>query len=117
MWVNDKEVEAMATVLDITVHEFRQLYLDRVMGRYTLKEDPKTYDCVFLQGKLCSVYQARPTQCRTFPWWPGVVESEESWKSTALSCEGINDEAPLVSREHIEAELEKMYESGHADRH
>ena len=117
VWVNDEEIASMAEVLEISVKQFRWRYLDRVAGRWTLKEDPTNYDCIFLKGKLCMIYKSRPTQCRTFPWWPGVIESEASWKDAAKTCEGINDEAPIVPRHKIESELEKMYDSGHADRH
>jgi Fe-S-cluster containining protein len=29
-------------------------------------------------------------QCRTWPFWQEVVESQESWKEAASECPGIN---------------------------
>ncbi|MBA2369084.1 MAG: YkgJ family cysteine cluster protein [Candidatus Protochlamydia sp.] len=45
-------------------------------------------------GYKCEVYLARPKQCQTFPWWP--ENSVESWRLAAQSCEGINQEVPVV---------------------
>ena len=37
------------------------------------------YACVFfdLEKKCCSIYEARPTQCRTFPFWDYFKENKE----------------------------------------
>ena len=35
---------------------------------------------------LCKLYQARPTQCRTWPFWQEVVESAETWDQAANGC-------------------------------
>lgn len=32
---------------------------------------------------------ARPTQCRTFPWWPQNLISDYDWQLAARECEGI----------------------------
>ena len=33
---------------------------------------------MFLEdGYRCSIYNARPTQCRTYPFWPRFVQSPE----------------------------------------
>lgn len=46
-------------------------------------------DCMFLKNKRCSVYEARPTQCRTWPFWPEVMNAK-SWKSEVASfCPGV----------------------------
>ncbi|HEV8050891.1 MAG TPA: YkgJ family cysteine cluster protein, partial [Parachlamydiaceae bacterium] len=72
--------------------------------RYALVEK-KNYDCIFLKDKKCSVYPVRPTQCRTFPWWMQNLATPEDWKEAAKFCEGISDDAPLVSIDIIESQL------------
>ncbi len=106
VWLSIKEAETMADALKIPIEEFIRKYTRRVGDRLSLKEDAKNYDCVFLEGKRCSVYEVRPKQCRTFPWWNENVESVASWKETSGRCEGINHkDAPLVSLEEIEKQL------------
>lgn len=102
IWVNDQEIKNIAEHLNLSTEEFAKRYLRQVKGRLSLLEHPANYDCVFLKGNKCQIYSVRPTQCRTFPWWPRNLKSEKAWKEAAQSCEGINPEAPLVPFDVIE---------------
>ena len=47
--------------------------------------------CVFLKDNKCSIYDVRPTQCRTYPYWSRILVGEEEWnREGATRCEGIN---------------------------
>ena len=63
----------------------------------SLKEKPG-FDCIFWQNG-CTVYQYRPLQCRTFPFWESILGSQEAWEN--LSCKGAG-KGSLHSREYIE---------------
>jgi Fe-S-cluster containining protein len=102
VWVSEEEIMNIALSLKMPVDLFMRKYVRKVMDSYSLIEKSQNYDCIFLEGKKCQIYQNRPQQCRTFPWWPENLESLESWQETAKDCEGINDEAPLVSFAEIE---------------
>lgn len=102
IWVNEQEIQQIAAFLNLTLEEFSRCYLRRVQGSFSLLELPKTYDCIFLKDKKCQIYQVRPTQCRTFPWWPQNLKSEKEWEEASRHCEGIHMEAPLVPLETIE---------------
>ena len=71
-------------------------------GRFaiSLREKPG-YDCIFWEGEGCSVYEQRPVQCSTFPFWATILDSQEAWKDAARDCPGI-DRGELCSRDHIE---------------
>ncbi|KAJ1430089.1 hypothetical protein B484DRAFT_396069 [Ochromonadaceae sp. CCMP2298] len=45
-----------------------------------------TEQCVFLDddGKRCTVYNARPIQCRTYPWWPNMIANADAWAVEAV---------------------------------
>lgn len=105
IWVNLNEIEAIAAHLELSVKEFSARFLRRINGRLSLLEMPKTYDCIFLKDKKCQIYSVRPTQCRTFPWWPQLLKSEEDWKEAAKFCEGIQPQAPIIPLETIEEQL------------
>ncbi len=98
----------MARHLNLTLDDFGKKYLRRIGDRYALLERSVTHDCIFLQGKQCTIYPVRPAQCQTFPFWPGVLHSPDSWKETARHCEGIHDEAPLISFEEIERQRQRQ---------
>ena len=95
----------MADYLKMPLQEFCDEYVKQVGNRHSLREYPVTYDCVFLRDNRCSIYPVRPKQCRTFPWWPEVVESKEAWEDTARRCEGICSEAETVPYEEIQSQL------------
>ena len=47
-------------------------------------------DCVFWDSG-CTVYETRPLQCRTFPFWESIVDSVQSWEMAASGCPGMNE--------------------------
>ena len=107
VWVSEEEIAALAKHLNMTEEKFVKLYTRRVGNRLSLKEHPKTFDCVFLKDKKCLVYTDRPQQCRTYPWWPENLSSEDSWKEEGVRCEGINhSEADLIPLSEIQKHLE-----------
>lgn len=104
VWVSEEEMVAMAATLNLSLDLFKRKYIRRRENRYALVEKKAgngDFDCIFLKDKKCQVYQSRPLQCRTYPWWPENLSKEESWKRTAQECEGINDEAPLIPYSQI----------------
>ncbi len=105
VWVTEKEIVGMAETFKITPEAFSKKYTRLVGSRLSLIEDPHTYDCVFLEDKKCQLYNARPKQCSTFPWWDENLSSPGAWENTAKSCEGIDHpDAALISFETIETE-------------
>jgi hypothetical protein len=73
----------------------------------SLREVPRengSNDCVLWGAGGCEVYEERPIQCSTYPFWSSIMESRESWRREALSCPGI-DSGETRSREYIEERL------------
>ena len=88
--LNLEEAEKISEHLDISIEEFFNLYGKKVNGKYFLKDLPGTEDCIFLENKQCKIYHLRPTQCKTFPYWPSVLRTKQDWDREAKNCEGIN---------------------------
>lgn len=66
-------------------------FVRRVGSRYSLIEKPGG-DCVFWERERgCTVYEARPEQCRTWPFWPDNVETPEDWARTESICPGAGN--------------------------
>ena len=91
VFVSLEEIEVLAARLGLSTEDFGAKFLRRVVdGQISLIEKPNL-DCVFWsEGKGCEVYEDRPTQCRTFPFWPEVIESEEAWLAESESCPGMD---------------------------
>lgn len=73
-----------------------------IADRLSLTEKSNN-DCIFWnQG--CTVYKARPLQCRTYPFWPAILTSREAWTTEGRSCPGIGN-GPLRTKSEISAAL------------
>lgn len=103
VWVTEEECKAIAEYLELSFKDFMMRYVRQVGDRYSLVERRKNYDCIFLDGKKCTIYPHRPKQCKTFPWWKEHLSSPKAWEDLASYCEGVNHpEASLVSIKEIE---------------
>lgn len=73
VWITPVEIETLAALLGINEFDFMQQYLRRVGNRWSLAErvGDEQLICIFFDEttRQCSVYSARPEQCRTFPFW------------------------------------------------
>lgn len=109
VWVSPAEAECLAKRLNISLEEFKEKYTRKIGSRLSLKErhaGNNNYDCIFLEGKRCTVYEDRPKQCRTYPWWQENLKDSGSWKKEGLRCEGIDHvDAPLITLQDIQKHL------------
>jgi len=73
IYVNKSEIEGIAKFLDIPLRDFVDMYLFKKMYKYSIKEVQygDSFECVFYdrESNGCKIYQCRPKQCRTFPFW------------------------------------------------
>lgn len=106
IWVTKPEVQLIADYLKITTAELTKKYLKRRGLRTTIIEQPLSRDCIFLQNtkglKRCAIYPVRPSQCRTWPFWPDNLTGPEAWNFAAGKCPGVN-RGKLYSLDEIES--------------
>jgi uncharacterized protein len=93
----------LARHLGISTSSFTRRYCKMTGGYYHLN-DPKSA-CQFLREKSCTVYEARPTQCRTWPFWPENMNAR-TWNTEIKSfCPGVG-KGKLYTKEEIQELLE-----------
>lgn len=95
VFVNPAEVKAAAAALNMQLFDFVDKYTeDREEANDKLLTSIKNVNgaCALLGAdkKTCSIYRARPIQCRTYPFWTGNIIGEAEWKAEASRCEGIS---------------------------
>lgn len=91
IWVSEDEIAALAQRVGLDATAFRARYTRTVRGRGVSLIEKQNNDCVFWQkGKGCTVYDLRPRQCRTWPFWRPLLEERESWDAAARGCPGMN---------------------------
>lgn len=104
--VTPREREALARHLSMTVADFEARHTRVSMEDVVLVDDEETGDCEWLERKddgttACRVNAAKPDQCRSYPFWPRVVASPESWDAEGKRCRGIG-QGDVISAEDIE---------------
>ena len=109
VWVNAQEISELTSLVGETdVETFESKYVRKIGIRKSLREFPNG-DCVFFDSdtRKCTVYSARPRQCRTWPFWDSNLRSEETWRQTCESCPG-SGKGKLYSLEEIEIQRQTM---------
>ena len=93
IYVSKTEIFAIAKVLEMDVNEFALKYLFKKGYKYSIKENKidDSYECVFYDRATngCKIYNARPNQCKTFPFWEYYKTRVDELK---LECPGIKDD-------------------------
>ncbi len=74
IWVNKDEIKSIAAFLGIDDGDFINNYLRKQGYKHSIKElkTGDNYACLFFDRKKtgCTIYDVRPEQCRTYPFWP-----------------------------------------------
>lgn len=110
VFLTKEDRNRMAKHLNISLSDFQARHCDQTQGVWHLKEDPKKPDCMFLKSKQCSIYEARPSQCRTWPFWPEVMNAK-AWKSEVANfCPGIG-KGRIWSKAEIEDAMARDLEN------
>ena len=107
VWVNQDEIDAMAARVELTREQFEDDYTRKIGARRSLKEFSNG-DCVFFDHdtRKCEVYEDRPRQCKTWPFWGSNLKSPEAWAETCEDCPG-SGQGKLYQLDEIE-ELRKV---------
>lgn len=107
-----EEHEEAANLLDISPEDFLQEYASHTLVDNTTNEtwvrlsdkpsnkEEDSHGCIFLQSdNTCQIYEARPIQCSTYPFWPSILESREAWNKEVCRADDDNDKES--SKSHL----------------
>ena len=92
IFVSAEEISALSQLLKLDEQLFRATYLRKQGYKFSLQERivGLSHDCIFFDRDKggCGVYEARPMQCRTFPFWDYFKTHMGELKN---ECPGIID--------------------------
>jgi len=103
VWITPDEIVAAADSLCITPAEFRKRFVRKVDDLLSLVEMPNG-DCILWSKEGCRIYAARPSQCRTFPFWGEYLRSPQCWTAAQRRCPGVGT-GKLYTVEGIRARM------------
>lgn len=102
VWVEQLEIAAMAGELNMSVDAFERKFVRDLGYDKSLIEYPDG-DCILLDPdtRKCTVYESRPIQCRTWPFWDSTLKKQKDWQATCEICPGAG-QGKLYTLEQIE---------------
>lgn len=104
VYLRNEDLASLARHLGITPEEFRRSHTEPGGDDLLLRMNGP--DCPFLEGSRCAVYEARPVQCRTFPFWSENLATRKAWTRLSRFCPGIGigeRHGLLTIHAHLEA--------------
>ena len=112
VFLSQIDVLRLAAECQISYNEFVKTYCRWIPSvnkteRLSLREKAD-FDCIFWDSG-CKVYNARPLQCRAYPFWPNMLNFRESWEMGKTECPGM-DQGKLYTLSEIEAFLDSQSE-------
>lgn len=92
VFLSQNDLELLASYHKMPKEHFILTFCRRIKAapglEYLSLKETSNRDCFFWK-EGCSVYEARPLQCRSFPFWEGFLRGTETWKSISEYCPGI----------------------------
>lgn len=89
VFLYENDVKPILEILNLKYDDFIKQYcrwVNRGDGyEYLSLNEKLNYDCIFWDNG-CTIYAARPLQCRTFPFWPDALSSLNSWLALTAGC-------------------------------
>jgi Fe-S-cluster containining protein len=104
VFLTEEDVSNILVNLMIPLNDFLKKYcrgLFRNGKNVVALKEKLNFDCI-LWDNGCTIYNARPLQCKTFPFWPILVESKENWENEKYRCQGIGKKGNISLKEKIE---------------
>mmetsp|Transcript_9770 Transcript_9770/g.14997 ORF Transcript_9770/g.14997 Transcript_9770/m.14997 type:complete len:304 (+) Transcript_9770:94-1005(+) len=97
VYMSPEEIQKAAKVIEISVEDFIDEYASLILDSdddnndasdkkssspwIQLRNNDKG-SCVFLgSDNLCKIYEARPSQCSTYPFWTSIMSSKDAWNA------------------------------------
>lgn len=105
--VNEAEQQDLARHLGLDLREFQDRFTEADEDGYRGLRFEQGH-CVFLDGAHCTVHEAKPVQCRTWPFWPELLRSRAVYAREVQSfCPG-SLRGTLVPAAEIRRQLREL---------
>lgn len=88
MYITENDLRRIARHVGLSAKAFEETYVVRYRHVLRLRKPAKS-QCHFLKADGCSVHAVKPVQCRTYPFWPELVEDRKAWNEEGKRCPGI----------------------------
>ncbi len=118
VYLTEQDLQRMAEYTGMNPETFEATYVYRTKRLLRLRK-PHGRQCHFHQNNCCSIHPVKPTQCRTFPFWPELIEDAKAWEEASQYCPGMGkgELIQIENARHIAGEMWTAYPSMYPERH
>lgn len=103
VYLTDRDIEVISAHLRMTPQELCLSFLQQEDGQWLLEVDDDD-QCPFFKDERCTIHAVKPQQCQTYPFWPEIVGTAQSWLAESIRCPGIG-RGPAYSAADVRALL------------
>ena len=102
VYLSPDDLKRFEKDFNISIKMFKEKYCQITDGFIHLSEKSELDgNCIFLKDKKCSVYNSRPSQCRTWPFWNDNMKAKIWNNDIALNCPGVG-KGKIINKKEID---------------
>ena len=69
----------------------------------------KNNHCIFLKNNTCTVNEVKPVQCKTWPFWPELMEDKKTFEKEVIDfCPGSQEKTKTVPAQEIKKQMKEV---------
>ena len=107
VYLSDIDLKRFSKYFQISIKKFKEQYCEITDGFIHLAERSELKgNCIFLKDKKCSVYENRPSQCRTWPFWNDNMNAKVWNKDISINCPGVG-KGKIIKKKEIDKFLKE----------
>ena len=93
IWIDEQEIANLSEFFGFSKEKFKEIFLFKVGTKFSIKEKPyeNGFACVFFdeKNKNCGVYEFRPSQCRSFPFWEHFKDNFDELEQECIAVKRL----------------------------
>ena len=92
IYFSQEDIRNASQYLEMTVDDFEKMYILRTKDVAYIYVSGNARPCPFLnKANKCRIHDAKPQQCRSYPFWPNIMESKQKLNTERIHCKGIGN--------------------------
>ena len=88
VFMTEREIGKISVYLHLSPFTFREQFLSIFNNRPILKNKING-ECIFHKNNRCSIHEAKPDQCKAWPFWSTLLKYPKNFQYAKGYCEGL----------------------------
>jgi Fe-S-cluster containining protein len=96
VYVSAENIQKMADILNLDLSQFKETFVQKDNGWEVVASQTFRPNCFLDDQHHCTVYEGRPTACKTYPNWPSIWQTDEALIAESTQCPGLKQAITLT---------------------